>query len=64
MEGRGLVLTTTNKERLDAAVGKDSEAFEIVGKPYDLRQIGDAIREALNRARRADRSPDGALWDR
>jgi DNA-binding response OmpR family regulator len=50
MDGRGLVLTTTNKEQLDAAVGKDSEAFEIVGKPYDLDQIGGAIRAALQRA--------------
>jgi DNA-binding response OmpR family regulator len=49
MDGRGMVLTTTNKEQLDAAVGKDSEAFEIVGKPYDLGQIGGAIRAALER---------------
>src|SRR6267143_960100 len=31
IQGRGLVLTTTNKARLDEAVGKDSEALEIVG---------------------------------
>jgi hypothetical protein len=49
MIGRGLILTTTNKKELDAAVGKDSEAFEIVGKPYDLDQIGGAIRGALQR---------------
>jgi len=47
MEGRGLVLTTTNKDRLDEAVGADSEAMEIVGKPYDLGQIKDAIFAAL-----------------
>ena len=51
MEGRGLVLTTTNKERLDEAVGADSMAFEIVGKPYDLDQITVAIQAALTRAR-------------
>jgi DNA-binding response OmpR family regulator len=50
MEGRGLVLTTTNKERLDEAVGEDSEAFEIVGKPYDLGQIKVAIHAAMKRA--------------
>ena len=50
MEDRGLVLTTTNKERLDEAVGRDSEAFEIVGKPYDLDQIKEAIHASLKRA--------------
>jgi DNA-binding response OmpR family regulator len=50
MEGRGLVLTTTNKKRLDEAVGKDSEAFEIVGKPYDLDQIKGAIQAAVKEA--------------
>jgi DNA-binding response OmpR family regulator len=47
LEGRGLVLTTTNKRRLDEAVGKDSEAYEFVGKPYDLTQIKNAIQAAL-----------------
>jgi DNA-binding response OmpR family regulator len=51
MEGRGLVLTTTNKERLDETVGTDSEAFEVVRKPYDLGQIKAAIHLALKRAR-------------
>jgi DNA-binding response OmpR family regulator len=50
MQGRGLVLTTTNKKRLDEAVGKDSEAFEIVGKPYDFDQIKGAVQAALLRA--------------
>jgi DNA-binding response OmpR family regulator len=56
MEGRGLVLTTTNKERLDETVGADSGAFEIVGKPYDLDQIKAAIQAALARAAQAKRS--------
>ena len=47
MRGRGLVLTTTNKARLDETVGVDSNAFEIVGKPYDLEQIRSAIDAAL-----------------
>ena len=50
MEGRGLVLTTTNKQRLDETAGTDSEAFEIVGKPYDLAQITSAIAAAIKRA--------------
>ncbi len=47
MKGRGLVLTTTNKARLDETVGGDSKAFEIIGKPYDLAQIKAAIDAAL-----------------
>ncbi len=49
MKTRGLVLTTTNKQRLDETVGDDSEAFEIVGKPYDLDQIRSAIEVAMSR---------------
>jgi DNA-binding response OmpR family regulator len=52
MEGRGLVLTTTNKNRLDEVVGADSAAIEIVGKPYDLQQITAAIAAALQLATR------------
>jgi DNA-binding response OmpR family regulator len=52
MEGRGLVLTTTNKARLDETVGKDSAAFEVVGKPYDLDQINFAIHAAGRRPAR------------
>jgi DNA-binding response OmpR family regulator len=51
MNGRGLVVTTTNKSRLDETAGRDSEALEIVGKPYDLDQIKLAIHAALARAR-------------
>lgn len=47
MVGRTLVLTTTNKARLDDAVGGDSDAFELVGKPYDLDQIKTAIVAAV-----------------
>ena len=59
MAGRGLVLTTTNKMRLDETVGDDSEAFEIVGKPFDLDQIKSAIHAALARVRSAA-PPSGA----
>ena len=47
VDGLGVVLTTTNKARLDEAVGADSKALEIVGKPYDLDQINRAIGAAL-----------------
>jgi DNA-binding response OmpR family regulator len=50
MEECGIFLNTTNKNRLDDTAGKDSEAFEIVGKPYALSQIRSAIYAALRRA--------------
>jgi len=55
MTGRGLVLTTTNKDRLDEVVGGDSTALEVVGKPYDLKQIMRAIDEAARKAGAEDR---------
>ena len=55
MDGRGLVLTTTNKARLDETAGTDSKALEIVGKPYDLDQIKAAIHIALKQAREVQR---------
>jgi hypothetical protein len=39
MRGRGLVLTTTNKNRLDEVLGTDSHALEVVGKSEDMKQI-------------------------
>jgi DNA-binding response OmpR family regulator len=57
MQGRGLVLTTTNKVRLDETVGSDSDALEIVGKPYDLDQISAAIAAALKQVAGTERVP-------
>lgn len=39
------VLTTTNKEVLESLVGK-TWTHELVGKPYDLQEIVDAIKKA------------------
>jgi DNA-binding response OmpR family regulator len=39
MRGRGSVLTTTNKARLDEVLGSDCHALEVVGKPEDLKRI-------------------------
>jgi DNA-binding NarL/FixJ family response regulator len=41
------VLTTTNKPVLDKLVGA-TEAIEIIGKPYDLERVVDAVRTALD----------------
>ena len=49
MRGRKVVLTTTNKKRLEELVGK-TDAFEIVGKPYDLEQIVAAVKAAIGRS--------------
>jgi hypothetical protein len=45
MHGRKVVLTTTNKKRLEELVGA-TDAFEIVGKPYDLEMIVQAVKTA------------------
>ncbi len=43
------ILTTTNKPALDKLVG-ETEALEIIGKPYDLERVVPAVRSALDRA--------------
>jgi DNA-binding NtrC family response regulator len=48
MRGRKIVVTTTNKKRLEELVGP-TNAFEIVGKPYDLDQIVTAVKGALGK---------------
>lgn len=46
MKGRRFVITTTNKAALDSLVGPN-EAFEIVGKPYDLEAVMKAVKKAV-----------------
>jgi DNA-binding response OmpR family regulator len=50
MKGRGVVLTTTNKQRLDEIVDADSHALEVVGKPADLERLQIAIEAESCRA--------------
>jgi DNA-binding response OmpR family regulator len=50
MRGRGSVLTTTNKIRLDEVLGTDSHALEVVGKPKDLQLIRAAITAETRKA--------------
>src|SRR6202166_2429524 len=50
MKGRGIVLTTTNKDRLDEVLGEDSHALEVVGRSEDLQQIDAAIKAETRRA--------------
>ncbi len=53
MKGRGVVLTTTNKARLDEVLGEDSHALEVVGRPKDLQQIDAAIKAETRKAETA-----------
>jgi DNA-binding response OmpR family regulator len=49
MRGRAVVVTTTNKRRLEELVGA-TDAIEIVGKPYDLNVIVAAVIKSLEAA--------------
>ena len=49
LKKRQFVLTTTNKPVLERLVG-ETEALEIIGKPYDLGRVVDAVRAALGRS--------------
>jgi DNA-binding response OmpR family regulator len=53
MKGRGMVLTTTNKNRLDEVLGEDSHALEVVGRAKDLQEIDEAIKAETRRAQSA-----------
>ena len=50
MAGRQFVLTTTNVARARENVGIDEPIYEIVGKPYDIGAVVNAVKEA-SRAR-------------
>ena len=41
------VITTTHKQRLEELVGDTGEIYEVVGKPYDVQQIMNAVKAAL-----------------
>ena len=41
------VVTTTNVKRVREVAGADCELLEIVGKPYDLQVIVDAVKSAV-----------------
>jgi len=46
LRDRPMVLTTTNAVHVRKLAG-DRQLFEIIGKPYDLEQIVNAVRKAL-----------------
>lgn len=45
-QGRRFVLTTTNKQALEQLVGP-APAHQLIGRPFDLEEIVQAVRRAL-----------------
>jgi CheY-like chemotaxis protein len=48
LAGIPFIVTTTNARRLQEIVGTDAQVFAIVGKPYDLDQIVNAVTSAID----------------
>lgn len=44
MQGRHIVITSTNKGMLDLLVGEETPAIEVVGKPFDIQEVVDAVK--------------------
>jgi DNA-binding NarL/FixJ family response regulator len=47
MRGRKFIVTSTNAARTKEIIGDVAHVYEIVGKPYDIDQIVDAVRRAV-----------------
>ncbi len=47
MQGRHFILTTTNEKRVREVVGTEPAVIEVVSKPFDLRQLAEAVEHAL-----------------
>jgi DNA-binding NtrC family response regulator len=46
MRGQSFVITSTNPKRAAELAGTTEDIYEIVGKPYDIDKIVDAVRGA------------------
>ena len=51
VRNRAVVVTSTNPERAKELAGTNVEVLEIVGKPYDLNRIVDAVKVAAAKGR-------------
>ena len=49
LAGIHFVVTTTNARHVKEVAGADRSIYEIVGKPYDLGVLVQAVKEALDR---------------
>ena len=48
LKGRHFIVTTTNERHVRGLAGTNHPLFEIVGKPYDLEQLTNAVIEAVS----------------
>jgi CheY-like chemotaxis protein len=46
-EGRPIVITSTNAARVYKLLQPDQQVYEVIGKPYDLDIIVQAVKEAV-----------------
>ena len=49
LNGVNFLVTTTNERHVRAVAGPDQVLYEIVGKPYDLDILVQAVRDAIGR---------------
>jgi CheY-like chemotaxis protein len=57
MRDRRFVITSTNAKRAAELSGTTESIFEIIGKPYDIDRIVDAVREAARARPTRDPAP-------
>ena len=50
MKGRRFVITSTNARRAKDIIGTAEHVHEVIGKPFDLDEIADAVKRALEAA--------------
>jgi CheY-like chemotaxis protein len=48
LKDRTFILTSTNAHHVRDLAGSDTKVYEIVGKPFDLDELVQAVREALH----------------
>jgi CheY-like chemotaxis protein len=56
LKGVKFLITTTNAKHVREVAGPDQQVFEIVGKPYDLQLIVQAVKDSIGQPRTANRS--------
>jgi DNA-binding NtrC family response regulator len=57
MKGRQFVLTSTNAKRVSEIVGTEEPVYEIIGKPYDIDTIVEAVKKAASSVRSSREDP-------